>query len=76
MYLGSSWLEPSNQGNRGNKKNIFSLIYAFYGYGSVNVDLSTDNIKHFSENIGFNLTCYRILAIYARMLRFFDIAVK
>ena len=53
--------------------HIFSLTYFVYGYGSVNVDLFTDDIKHFAENVSFNLTYYQIWAIYACMLdlRFF-----
>ena len=44
---------------------IFSLIYIFYGYGSVNVDHFIENfIDHFLENIGFNSTYYRIMVIY------------
>ena len=43
---------------------IFSLIYTFYGYGSVALDLFTKIKNYFSKYVGFNSTHYLTLAIY------------
>ena len=43
---------------------IFNLIYTFYGYGSVALDLFTKIKNYFSKYVGFNSTHYLTLAIY------------